>query len=125
MPTSVFDGETLLPEGIYFQVDQTGRDPTDWAVLGWFYDNIYYNSTQAFRDAWEAGELSRNKINKEGDWIGSDWTGEKMEFDEKAPPVMVQPGGDKGLRYKVDVEEQYVEWSEFALPFFSPLSRVA
>lgn len=51
-------------------------------------------------------------INVEGDWIGSDWTGEEMPFDEKAPPVMVQPGGEKGLRYKVDVEEQYVEWSE-------------
>ncbi|EIM84675.1 copper amine oxidase [Stereum hirsutum FP-91666 SS1] len=120
-PSTVFDGETLMPEGIYFQVDQTGRDPADWAVLGWFYDNIYYNSTQAFRDAWEAGELSRNVINKQGDWIGSDWTGEKMEFDEKAPPVMVQPGGDEGLRYKVDVEEQYVEWMDFS--FYIAFSR--
>lgn len=112
-----------MPEGIFFAIDQTGRDPAGWSVIGWFYDNIYYNSTEAFRDAWNAGQLSKNAINIEGDWIGSDWSGEKMELDELPPPVMVQPGGAKGLRYKVDVEEQYVEWSaspsSFLLGHFS------
>ena len=36
-PTSTFDVETLLPQGLYFKLDITGRDPSEWKVLGWYY----------------------------------------------------------------------------------------
>jgi primary-amine oxidase len=30
-------GETLLPQGLYFKSDITGRDSSKWKVLGWLY----------------------------------------------------------------------------------------
>lgn len=33
-----------------------------------------------------------------------------MWASEKAPPVMVPP--EDGIRYKVDIDNRYVEWSE-------------
>lgn len=34
IPDSVFDGQTLLPQGIYMKFDITGRDPSKWEFLG-------------------------------------------------------------------------------------------
>ena len=119
IPSSIFDGETLLPQGIFFEANVTGRDPSQWAVLGWLYANTYYNSTAEFRKAWEAGELPKLEANLEGDWIGTDYMGPKTEVgenstmwaSEKAPPLSVPVGGADGLRYKVDVDSKFVEWS--------------
>lgn len=35
--TMFFPGETLLPQGLYFKSDITGRDSSKWKVLGWLY----------------------------------------------------------------------------------------
>lgn len=64
-----------MPQGLYFEINTTGRDPSQWAVIGWLYRDVYYNSTEAFRAAWEAGELEKSKLNLEGPWIGSDYRG--------------------------------------------------
>lgn len=34
IPETVFDGETLLPQGLYMKFDVTGRDPSQWSFLG-------------------------------------------------------------------------------------------
>ncbi|KAI0030480.1 copper amine oxidase [Vararia minispora EC-137] len=129
IPSSIFDGETLLPQGLYFELNTTGRDPSGWAVLGWLYADTYYNSTNAFRAAWEAGELPKLESNVEGDWIGTDYMGPNTDVganstmwaSEKPPPVQVPPGGEDGIRYKVDVENKYVEWMDFT--FYISYSR--
>lgn len=98
---------------------QTGRDPSQWFVIGWLWANTYYNSTETFRAAWEAGELPKLEANLQGSWIGTDYQGpdtplganSSMWRDEVPPPVSVLVGGEEGIRYKVDVEDQYVEWS--------------
>jgi primary-amine oxidase len=126
IPQSVFDGETLLSQGLYFEVNTTGRDAAQWSVIGWLWANEYYNSTDAFRAAWEAGELPKLDSNAEGDWIGTDYMGPGTEGganstmwgSEKAPPVQVPPGNEHGMRYKVDVENKYVEWS---MSYLAPL----
>lgn len=112
-----------MPQGLYFEVNTTGRDPSGWSVIGWLYRDVYYNSTESFRAAWEAGELEKSTLNLEGPWIGSDYRGpttkvgenSTMWASEKAPPVMVPPSGEDGIRYKVDVDNKYVEWSELQL----------
>ncbi|KAJ3749653.1 copper amine oxidase [Lentinula detonsa] len=122
IPSSIFDGETLMPQGLYFEVNTTGRDPLGWSVIGWLYRDVYYNSTESFRAAWEAGELEKSALNLEGPWIGTDYRGpttsvganSTMWGSEKAPPVMVPPSGEDGIRYKVDVENKYVEWMDFS-----------
>jgi primary-amine oxidase len=130
IPESIFDGETLLPQGLFFELNTTGRDPAAWSVLGWLWANTYYETTDQFRAAWKAGHLPRLEHNAEGAWIGTDYAGpqtdvgkdSKMWASEKAPPVMVPPGNSDGLRYKVDVENQYVEWSVFLFVWISLIS---
>ncbi|KZV72277.1 copper amine oxidase [Peniophora sp. CONT] len=126
---AIFDGETLLPQGLFFEMNSTGRDPSQWSVIGWLWANTYYNSTEAFRAAWEAGELPKLEANLQGSWIGTDYQGpdtplganSSMFRDKVPPPVTVPVGGEEGLRYKVDVEDQYVEWMDFS--FYVTFSR--
>jgi primary-amine oxidase len=35
--TPLPQGETLLPQGLFFKTDITGRDSSKWKVLGWLY----------------------------------------------------------------------------------------
>lgn len=51
LPTDDFDAETLLPLGLFFKSDVTGRDPSEWKPEGWLYNDIYYLTTEAFRAA--------------------------------------------------------------------------
>ena len=120
IPESIFDGETLLPQGLYFEVNTTGRDPAQWSTLGWLYAGVYYNSSEEFKAAWEAGELPKLERNTEGAWVGTDYAGpetqggkrSRMWASEGPPPVSVLPGDENGIRYKVDAKNQYVEWSK-------------
>lgn len=36
-PSLEFDDGTLLPQGLYFKLNITGRDPKGWSTLGWYY----------------------------------------------------------------------------------------
>lgn len=89
------------------KTDITGRDPSKWSLVGWLYGGVYYTSTADFRAAWVKG-LSKGARNEEGDWIGSDQTGTAPKLDKKAPPLQVQPDGE---RFTVDEDNKYVEWS--------------
>jgi primary-amine oxidase len=51
-PVDEFDTQTLLPLGLYFRSDVTGRDPSQWKLEGWYYNGIFYETTEAFRNAY-------------------------------------------------------------------------
>lgn len=114
-----FDATTLLPSGLYFKVDTTGRDPSKWEVKGWLYNDQFFNSTKAFRGAWESGTLKKaDQLNSpygsdELPWYGTDSTGadSPWEDDERLPPVMIAP---EGQRFKVDDDERFVEWQDYS-----------
>ncbi|KAF7334468.1 Amine oxidase [Mycena venus] len=108
---AIFDAETLLPQGLFFKSDITGRDPSKWKVLGWLYGDIFYSTTEEFRKAWRSPHFVKYKLNLPGDWIGTDQTGEPFPGDDIAPPVAVQPNGQ---RFSVDEEQRYVEWMDFS-----------
>ncbi|KAJ7641294.1 copper amine oxidase [Roridomyces roridus] len=110
-PDSIFDGETLLPQGLFFKSDITGRDPSKWRVLGWLYGDIFYETTEAFRNAWSSPDFVRYELNLPGSWIGSDRVGEALPADERAAPIFVQPDGQ---RFSVDEEQKYIEWMDFS-----------
>ncbi|KAJ7910597.1 putative copper amine oxidase [Mycena leptocephala] len=92
---AVFDGETLLPQGLYFKSDITGRDSSKWKVLGWLYGDIFYSTTAEFRKAWKSPGFVKYELNLPGEWIGSDQTGPHFPADDIAPPVAVQPNGQR------------------------------
>ncbi|KAJ7199635.1 putative copper amine oxidase [Mycena pura] len=108
---AIFDGETLLPQGLFFKSDITGRDPTKWRVLGWLYGDIFYSTTKDFRKAWSSPGFVRYELNLPDAWIGSDRTGDPFPADNIAPPVAVQPSG---RRFAVDEAQKYVEWMDFS-----------
>ncbi|ODO11062.1 hypothetical protein I350_01664 [Cryptococcus amylolentus CBS 6273] len=106
-----FDGETLLPQGLYIQCDITGRDQSKWGLMGILYGDEYYSSVDEFRTAWKQSDFKKYEPNYSGDWIGTDQTGETMPLESQAPPLSVQPAGQ---RFKVDEENRYVEWMDFS-----------
>ncbi|KAJ7906597.1 copper amine oxidase, partial [Mycena leptocephala] len=126
---AVFDGETLLPQGLYFKSDITGRDSSKWKVLGWLYGDIFYSTTAEFRKAWKSPGFVKYELNLPGEWIGSDQAraGPHFPADDIAPPVEVQPNGKclhrarifcsyngTGQRFSVDEKQKYVEWMDFS-----------
>lgn len=121
LPSDGFDAETLLPLGLYFKSDVTGRDPSQWTLEGWLYDGVYYETTEAFRSAyWGGGDPAfvKNGANVEGDWARTGQHGEAMPLDTHAPPASVAPSGS---RFAVDAREKYVEWMGFS--FYMGFSR--
>ncbi|RMZ11590.1 hypothetical protein D0860_03316 [Hortaea werneckii] len=118
LPNDVFDAETLLPLGLFFKSDVTGRDPSKWKLEGWLYNDIFYPTTEAFRTAYWSGNFTKLGANVEGDWARTDQDGPVLPMDDQSPPVAVTPAG---ARYSVDREEQYVEWMGFS--FYLSFSR--
>lgn len=106
-----FDAETLLPLGLYFMSDVTGRDPSKWKLEGWLYNNIFYNSTDAFREAYFTPGFVKFGKNVEGDWARTDQQGPILPKDDSYPPTSIAPTGS---RFSVDTEEKYVEWMDWS-----------
>ena len=111
LPTDEFDAETLLPLGLYFQSDVTGRDPSTWKLLGWLYNDIFYSTTDEFRAAYWSPGFEKLGLNVEGKWATTDQQGVVLPDDTAAPPVSVAPGGS---RYSVDAATKYIEWMDFS-----------
>ncbi|KAF2088297.1 membrane copper amine oxidase [Saccharata proteae CBS 121410] len=112
VPTDDFDAETLLPLGLYFMSNVTGRDPSKWSLEGWLYNNVYYPTTEAFRAAYYSPGFVKLQPNVEDAWAHTDQQGEVPPLDEMAPPMAVAPSGS---RYFVDNGEKYVKWMDFEL----------
>nr|KIR49395.1 hypothetical protein I312_01550 [Cryptococcus bacillisporus CA1280] len=106
-----FDGGTLLPQGLYIQTNITGRDKPKWGLIGILYGDEYYTSVDEFRAAWQNPDFKNFTPNYSGGWIGTDQAGNVMPFETEAPPMNVQPGGQ---RFKVDEENKYIEWMDFS-----------
>ncbi|KAF2813058.1 membrane copper amine oxidase [Mytilinidion resinicola] len=109
-PTSDFDAETLLPLGLYFMSNVTGRDPSKWSLEGWLYNDVFYPTTDAFRAAFWSPGFERLPPNVEDTWADSDQEGTVPPADKIYPPSLVAPAGS---RFRVDVEERYVKWMDF------------
>lgn len=110
-PTDEFDAETLLPLGLFFMSDVTGRDPSKWKLEGWLYNNIFYNTTEDFRAAYWSPGFEKLGANVEGDWARSDQQGPILPMDTVYPPTQVAPAGS---RFSLDAEQKYVEWMGFS-----------
>ena len=101
--------EDLLPTGLLFKSDITGRDPTKWSVAGWQYNGVFYETEDAFRAAVSASNFVKPGLNVDGQWACTDYNGDSFPHDELNPPVSVQPDGP---RFALDEKERYVEWSK-------------
>ncbi|KAK3076679.1 hypothetical protein LTS18_012353, partial [Coniosporium uncinatum] len=110
VPTGDFDDETLLPLGLYFMTNVTGRDVSKWTLGGWYYNGVYYPTTEAFRAAYYSPGFEKLAPNVDDLWAWTDQQGEVPPMDNIFPPVNAAP---MGARYSVDTAEQYVKWMDF------------
>ncbi|GAA6039389.1 hypothetical protein JCM8097_002830 [Rhodosporidiobolus ruineniae] len=115
-PDNIFDGQTLLPQGVYVGADITGRDPANWSFLGWIHNGIYYPTTADFRHAYEAGKVEVTTRNgpTNATWFGTDREGAELPYDERPPPMQIAPGGQ---RFAIDHDAQYVEWMDYTFMY--------
>ncbi|KAL3467115.1 copper amine oxidase [Aspergillus heterothallicus] len=111
MATGDSDSGTLLPLGLYFKSDVTGRDPSQWKVLGWLYNDIFYETTEEFREAYWSPGFVKLSANVDGPWARVGQQGAVLPKDRKQPPLAVAPDG---ARYSVDTERKYVSWMDFS-----------
>ncbi|KAL8725493.1 MAG: hypothetical protein Q9166_007313 [cf. Caloplaca sp. 2 TL-2023] len=103
--------EDLLPSGLMFKADITGRDPANWSVVAWQYNGVFYESETTFRRAINSTGFIRPGTNTDGDWACTDYNNDPFPHDELNPPVPVQPDGS---RFAVDEQEKYVQWMDFS-----------
>lgn len=118
LPTGEYDSATLLPLGLFFKADLTGRDPSKWKLEGWLYNNIFYENTQAFRAAFNSPGFTRLGANADGSWTSTGQQGPVMPYDTSSPPVPIALGGS---RYSLDEKQKYVTWMDFS--FYIGFSR--
>lgn len=111
IPAGGFDTQTLLPLGLFVKSNITGRDPSRWRVEGWFYNGVFYPTTEAFRAAHRRPGFVKLPAGAEGAWAWTDRQGAPFARDETAPPRAVAGGPP---RFAVDTAQKYVEWMDFS-----------
>ncbi|KAE8553836.1 hypothetical protein EYB25_002374 [Talaromyces marneffei] len=117
-PTDIYGTGSLLRSGLAVRTDLTGRDPSKWSVLGWYYNGEFYKTTDDFRSAFYNGTFQYFTPSADGDWGATSPTSPMHLHDDTPPPVSVQPAGP---RFGVDKEETYIEWMGFS--FFLTFTR--
>ncbi|KAF2233127.1 amine oxidase catalytic domain-containing protein [Viridothelium virens] len=103
--------ETLLPTGLEFKTDITGRDPSKWSVIGWYYGGQFWPTTRAFMTAANSPDFKSLGLAVDGSFGSTDSQGAQLPHDDLYPPTALQP---QGTRYAIDMEQQYVEWMGFS-----------
>lgn len=112
------DSGTLLPLGLYFMSDVTGRDPSQWIFEGWLYNDIFYETTEAFRAAVFSPGFEKVPVNVDGPHGSTDRAGDMLPMDVLHPPINIAPAGS---RFAIDYEQKYVKWMDFE--FYISFSR--
>ncbi|RDW88702.1 putative copper amine oxidase [Coleophoma cylindrospora] len=118
LPTTEMDSGTLLPLGLFFKSNVTGRDPSKWTLDGWLYNDIFYATTDEFRTAYYSPGFEKLPMNIDGEWAWTDQAGDIPPLDTNFPPMSVAPSGS---RYFADPEQKYVKWMDFE--FYISFSR--
>lgn len=84
---------SLLPQGLYLQLDVTSRNMSNWEVLSCFYNGKMYGSVQELHAAAKKPGFSKSAPNINDGWVDTvDWSNANDHDDEAPPPIMIQPG---------------------------------
>lgn len=116
---------TILPQGVYFKADTTGRNPENWRVVMWLYNGVIYADIHEFRAAWSSSTFEKIPLNSEGVWttIEPPPMPDSWEYSNNSPPEFQQIGGS---RIAVDRDDSFVSWMGFSFNFaFSQVNGIA
>ncbi|TVY73173.1 Membrane primary amine oxidase [Lachnellula suecica] len=109
-PTLGYDDATILIAGMWMKFDITGRDFSKWTSLGVFYNNIFYESTDELRAAWEKPGFVNLTKATDGEFAATDRQGDELPYETLPPPASVETS----KRYAIDKGNKYVTWMDFA-----------
>ncbi|KAG4435648.1 hypothetical protein IFR05_008870 [Cadophora sp. M221] len=116
---------TLLPQGPYFKADTTGREPKNWRVVCWLYNNIVYSSSQDLRIAWGSPNFEKLPRNLDGAWtpLKPDFIPDSNTHSSGTAPTFLQSGES---RVQVDRDEAFISWMGFEFNFaFSQVNGIS
>ncbi|KAJ6544977.1 amine oxidase catalytic domain-containing protein [Mycena vulgaris] len=105
-------GSYLKALDMYFYVDVTSMDPSEWYLIRMVYNRQMFTTTEEFMEAYLNGTLKRSNhpdtpSADEETWSGRERKGAKRDLDERAGPRQVSFNGP---RYRVDTDNQWVSW---------------
>jgi len=108
-------GVFLKALDMYFYVDFTSSDPSEWRLLKMVYNRQVFSSTEEFMEAFRSGTLKRSSLPESSkdepldylSWVTRERRGTKRDLDERAGPRQVSFNGP---RYRVDKNNQWVSW---------------
>lgn len=100
----------LLPLDFYVMLDCPGLDPSKFKLKGIVTNSRFFTTTAALRAAWDAGELKAEvRQTRDYDWALLDYKPEQgtRDLEDRLAPQSLEIGGK---RYRLDVEQRYVEY---------------
>ncbi|KAJ3132936.1 hypothetical protein HK100_004817 [Physocladia obscura] len=104
----------ITPVGIQIACDFTGVDESQFSCdKGVWYNGQTWENVTAFRADYEANKITRGlKVDPDIAWSSTTPINGSTtpEMDRKKAPIFVTP---EGKRYKVDKDQQYVEWMDY------------
>ncbi|KAJ6512637.1 amine oxidase catalytic domain-containing protein [Mycena sanguinolenta] len=97
---------------MYFYVDVTSINPSEWYLIRMVYNRQVFNTIEDFLQAYMNGTLKRSSPpetpnSDEVAWAGRQRRGRKRDLDERAGPRQVS---FNGARYRVDKVNQWITW---------------
>lgn len=96
------------PSDLYVSFDIAGTDPSLYKFRKLVYDLKVYDTLEAFRAAWEAGEITKNPPPVSDDsFLRKDRKGALRDLETRLAPTVLSLDGK---RFKVDKENHYVEY---------------
>jgi primary-amine oxidase len=112
--SQVFEAPTLLPQALYFKANTTGRDPKNWNVMEWLYNDIIYATAEDLRMAFRSPHFEILPSNIDGNWtyVEPEERASDFPYSHEAPPTFVQTGKS---RISIDKEEGFISWMGFSL----------
>jgi primary-amine oxidase len=111
----------LTPLDFYTIFDTPGTDPTHYTLRGFVTNSKFFKTIDDLRSAFDAGELAQQYDQEiDPDWALVDYKPElgMRELEERFAPSSLELGGK---RYKIDMEERYVEYMGWS--FYLSYSR--
>ncbi|CEP23019.1 Abp1 [Cyberlindnera jadinii] len=110
------DAGDVTPTGVFLQIVMTGRNVEDYYISQWVYNNIVYNSSDEFREAWESDDfvklpkIDTTNLNTTETFVYIGQQGTTRELDEKLAPIAIEP---EGRRWKYSESERYFTWMDW------------
>lgn len=96
------------PSDLYISFDISGNDPSLFHFRMLVYNLKVYKTLEAFRAAWEAGEIEKTPPPAaNADFLKKDRKGTKRELEDRMAPTVLALDGN---RFRVDKENKYVEY---------------